>query len=358
MNVEEVPLMRRPRKLFLFLLFVPLALSAQSKVVPGFAVVELFTSEGCLSCPPADEALSQLVRRADREKLPIYALEWHVDYWDYLGWKDPWDSRLATERQYAYARTLPSSVYTPQAVINGYAVPRNAGDLAELEADARLAAATPAQEVMGVSAHEESPTSVRISLKIANAPSGAEVLLAEVEGDLRAKPDVGENAGRSLVHSNVVRAARIIPAATGEAAMNVPPATAGTTRRIVAILENSSTLRMLAAAQAVLSAPAADSLSGRIIDKDGKPVSGVRIRACSKTVCIPATTGADGYFALDSLPAGSYELDFDLPASGARARVQFLQRPVAVRIMRTVWRVSGGGDGGPIPLSPSALAQP
>jgi hypothetical protein len=239
--------MRRPRKPFLFLLFVPLALSAQSKTLPGFAVVELFTSEGCSSCPPADEALSQLVRRADREKLPIYALEWHVDYWDYLGWRDPWDSRLATERQYTYARTLPSSVYTPQAVINGYAVPRNAGDLGELEADARLAAA----------------------------------------------------------------------------------------------------------------APAAKSLSGRIIDNDGKPVSGVRVRACSETLCVPATTGADGYFALDSLPAGSDEVDFDLPAPGAAgARVQFLQRPVTVRIMRTVWRVRGGGDGGPIPLSPSVPAQP
>ncbi len=343
MNVEEVPLMRHPRKLFLFLLFVPLALSAQSKALPGFAVVELFTSEGCSSCPPADEALSQLVRRADREKLPMYALEWHVDYWDYLGWKDPWDSRLATERQYAYARTLPSSVYTPQAVINGYAVPRDAGDLGELEADARLAAAAPAPDLISVSAHEESPTSIRVSVKVSGAPPKAEVLLAEVEGDLRAKPNAGENAGRSLVHSNVVRAVKIIPAANGEAVMNIPPATAGTTRRIVAILENSSTLRMLAAAQAELTAPAADSLSGRIIDNDGKPVPGrAHTGVQSNGLHSQPRLTADGYFALDSLPTGSYEIDFDLRGpSAARARVQFLHRPVEVFITRTVWRAGG-----------------
>ncbi len=164
----------------------------EQRAPAGFAVVELFTSEGCSSCPPADEALSKLVREADQQKLPIYALEWHVDYWDYLGWKDRWDSRVATQRQYAYARVLPSSVYTPQVVINGRTVPAYAGDLHELEADARSEANHPAEGTLGLTARQESPTSVRINLSVAGSPADAKVLLVEVEGDLKAKPTAGE----------------------------------------------------------------------------------------------------------------------------------------------------------------------
>lgn len=78
-------------------------------------VVELFTSQGCASCPPADLALKKLVEQGD-----VVALAYHIDYWNYLGWTDTFGSRENTERQYAYARTLGrSNVYTPQAVING-----------------------------------------------------------------------------------------------------------------------------------------------------------------------------------------------------------------------------------------------
>lgn len=78
-------------------------------------VVELFTSQGCSSCPPADKALKKLVEQGD-----VVALAYHVDYWNYLGWADTLGSKENTERQYAYARALGrSNVYTPQAVING-----------------------------------------------------------------------------------------------------------------------------------------------------------------------------------------------------------------------------------------------
>jgi hypothetical protein len=78
-------------------------------------VVELFTSQGCSSCPPADELFADLAARKD-----LVALAYHVDYWDYLGWKDTLSSKKNTERQYAYMRSFGSrSVYTPQAVING-----------------------------------------------------------------------------------------------------------------------------------------------------------------------------------------------------------------------------------------------
>lgn len=87
---------------------------AEDGVAPK-GVVELFTSQGCSSCPPADEALKQLIRQGD-----VVALSYHVDYWNYLGWTDTLSSKANTERQYGYAQSLGrSGVYTPQAVING-----------------------------------------------------------------------------------------------------------------------------------------------------------------------------------------------------------------------------------------------
>lgn len=80
-------------------------------------VVELFTSQGCSSCPPADEALAKLI-----EEGKVIALSYHVDYWDYLGWKDTLSSKASTDRQYRYADSLKRrGVYTPQAIVNGRA---------------------------------------------------------------------------------------------------------------------------------------------------------------------------------------------------------------------------------------------
>jgi hypothetical protein len=84
-------------------------------VAKPLGVVELFTSQGCNSCPPADAALGRFVQQGN-----VVVLAYHVDYWDYLGWKDTLGSRANTDRQYAYAKAFGSSqVYTPQAVING-----------------------------------------------------------------------------------------------------------------------------------------------------------------------------------------------------------------------------------------------
>ncbi|MEM8652409.1 MAG: DUF1223 domain-containing protein, partial [Pseudomonadota bacterium] len=90
--------------------------SAQAAdIVYPKGVVELFTSQGCYSCPPADNVIGEFAKSNE-----ILGLSWHVDYWDYLGWKDTFASRANTERQYRYARSLRErQVYTPQAVING-----------------------------------------------------------------------------------------------------------------------------------------------------------------------------------------------------------------------------------------------
>jgi hypothetical protein len=91
------------------------SLKANDDLQNPIGVVELFTSQGCSSCPPADKALGKLI-----EEGKVLALSYHVDYWNYLGWEDTLATKEATDRQYAYAKTLKRrGVYTPQVIVNG-----------------------------------------------------------------------------------------------------------------------------------------------------------------------------------------------------------------------------------------------
>src|SRR3954469_24329064 len=106
---------------------------AENKAGPW--AVELFTSQGCSSCPPADAMLGKLAERPD-----IVALSFHIDYWDYIGWKDRFASRETTERQRAYARTLRQKyVYTPEMVVDGrvHRPGLNDGQVESMLADAK-----------------------------------------------------------------------------------------------------------------------------------------------------------------------------------------------------------------------------
>ena len=93
------------------------AAAPTAKATSAPVVLELFTSQACSSCPPADALLGKLVQRPE-----VIALAWHVDYWNHLGWRDQFASRQATERQQAYARQLEGEVYTPALVIDGATV--------------------------------------------------------------------------------------------------------------------------------------------------------------------------------------------------------------------------------------------
>lgn len=105
----------RGRRLLAAAIMAACCLAAGVAVARPLGVVELFTSQGCNSCPPADAAFGRLIEQGD-----VVALAYHIDYWDYLGWKDTLGSRANTERQYAYAKAFGSAqVYTPQAVVNG-----------------------------------------------------------------------------------------------------------------------------------------------------------------------------------------------------------------------------------------------
>ncbi len=176
-------------------------------------VVELFTSQGCSSCPPADALLDEL---ADQPGL--LALSFHVDYWDYIGWKDPFASAEYTQRQRDYARTLGLRyVYTPQIVVDGrkdlVGSHRRAVETAIKEAAKRK----PTVEVKLVPGGA-SQNGGTITLSAGDAPAeGAAVYLVMFDDDHETDVARGENGGRSIHNANVVREYRKLGTWTGEA---------------------------------------------------------------------------------------------------------------------------------------------
>src|SRR5215831_2449684 len=111
--------MNTPKFYSAFLLMV---LACSFKPADNFApvaVIELYTSQGCSSCPPADRLLAQTIADANSAGKNIFAMEFHVDYWNQLGWTDPFSDHKFSERQQDYDSRLKTSVYTPQMVVNG-----------------------------------------------------------------------------------------------------------------------------------------------------------------------------------------------------------------------------------------------
>ena len=113
----------------------------------SFAVVELFTSQGCSSCPGAEQSLVRLGEQT--HGLAVFPIEWHVDYWDYLGWPDPYALPEAAQRQRRYGRALSSRIFTPQLIVNGREVVRPAQDYTRVHSAAVAALGPPASTAAG-----------------------------------------------------------------------------------------------------------------------------------------------------------------------------------------------------------------
>ena len=183
---------------------VSAAVSAAAATRP--VVVELFTSEGCSSCPPADAYLSSLAGRGD-----VLPLAFHVTYWNSLGWRDPYSSETATSRQAMYAARLGGGFYTPEMVVDGRRgmVGSERGEVAAAISAARGEAnsAVPIQASRG--GH-----GVTISIGGGGGGKGRVML---VGFDPRHETNVGrgENSGRTLVESNIVRSLQTIGAYDG-----------------------------------------------------------------------------------------------------------------------------------------------
>lgn len=227
-------------------LCLPLPVAAQSSA-PGAAgstngvLVELYTSQGCSSCPPADEFLSEL-SQADG----VIALALHVDYWDYIGWEDQFANPDFTERQKMYARAVGSRmIYTPQMIVGG--IDRVEGN-------------TPDAVVRFIGKHLAHQTGVALSLSRVGAhveiraetaqplPNGAIVQLVRYLPEAVVDIERGENAGRSMTYHNIVTSWQRVGEWQGTAPLDLTADAPGD-EPVVVILQEPGPARVLAAAR-------------------------------------------------------------------------------------------------------------
>ncbi len=203
-------------------LAVVLVMTAGANLTPGFGaaerenssgkaakspvVIELFTSQGCSSCPPADRFLSELASSTDLE---IVALSFHVDYWNYIGWTDPFSSSAWSDRQRRYARTFGGNrVYTPQMVVNGRweGVGSNRAEISKLLERARSEAARAELVVSAELVADRLVVAVGTHLRESEVgPESLGLWVAIVENDLVTAVGRGENASKTLRNDRVVR---------------------------------------------------------------------------------------------------------------------------------------------------------
>lgn len=218
------------------------AATSGPRVVP---LVELYTSEGCNSCPPADRWLSSTVPATANGQTAI-ALAFHVDYWDRLGWKDRFATAAWTERQYAMANANRSRlVYTPQVLVQGHDFPEwhGRGSAAALAA----IASKPARATIALEAQPQQGT-IRVKATATVPASGdrknAALFVALADSRLVSNVKAGENAGVRLTHDHVVRALRagMAVSASGEAGGDVAfslPGETGVAPTLVAFVQNT-----------------------------------------------------------------------------------------------------------------------
>lgn len=194
---------------------LPMA-AASARAQP--VVVELFTSEGCSSCPPADRFLSELVR----DRHDVLALAFHVTYWNILGWRDPYSLQSATDRQNDYAAAFgSSSVFTPQLVVDGA---RSVVGSDRNDALAAIAAAKGGQSKARVALKGEGGN---LQIEVGAGEGTAQVLLVGFDHEHQTAIGRGENSGRTLVEANIVRSITKVGLWTGKSLTILAPPPSG-----------------------------------------------------------------------------------------------------------------------------------
>lgn len=212
-------------------------------------VLELFTSQGCSSCPPADRLMGSFAMRKN-----VIPLSFHVDYWNHLGWKDPFCSKEYTRRQYNYASVLNASVYTPQLIINGQKevigsdsekISTEINNLLESQQDASLT----------ISQAEPINGKIHIRFSVSGKTDNTLLQIALIEKEVTTKITAGENGGVTLTNFNVVENFKTINAVKNgenEASIDFPNAVNLKNMGIVIFIQQKKNNRITAADQANL----------------------------------------------------------------------------------------------------------
>jgi len=210
----------------------------------GFAVVELFTSEGCSSCPPADNAVAKLLKEHNEN---VYVLSYHVDYWDYLGWKDIFSNAAYTQLQREYAKKFKlSSVYTPQIIVNG--TEQFVGsdeDKLNAAVAKNLQQSSTTKLVIDAKASNK-----KITVNYSTDAANAKLKLALIQLSAEDKIQRGENSGATLHHVNIVRDIQTVAAsANDKVVLNIPASLDVKNCRVVAFTQNINDSKITAATE-------------------------------------------------------------------------------------------------------------
>lgn len=236
------------RSLLFSLTVLSLSLSAKAQSQHP-VVLELFTSQGCSSCPAADKLLAKVLAEAETAGRPVYGLSFHVNYWDYLGWKDPYSTEAYTNRQRYYAQAFrENSVYTPQLVINGreHHVGSNEGAIRKAIKEQLLANNDVELMISALSIKGE-------VLILDFKSSGNEnhvVQVAIVERDVKNFVPRGENKGRELHHDQVVRGFHSYThTRAGRVELKIPAALDLSKSAVLIFLQDKNTWQILTADQ-------------------------------------------------------------------------------------------------------------
>jgi len=233
-----------PSKILLFLGLLPalfLTGSGHAVHADGFVLVELFTSEGCSSCPAADELVASLPKSYSTG---VYVLSFHVDYWDRLGWKDPFSKADYTRRQKEYNTALSPmpSIFTPQVIINGK-MELVGSDESRIRAaiDQELAHTTNAP--IEANAHSADGKTITVDYTLTGKSRGTlQAALLQLEASTAVKN--GENAGRQLHHSNIVRDLQTSSKGKGALTLTFPDGLTAANCKVMVFLRDKDDLHV------------------------------------------------------------------------------------------------------------------
>lgn len=217
----------------------------------GFAVIELFTSEGCSSCPPADA----LVAKIQKENIskPVYILAYHVDYWNRLGWKDVFSSHEYSDRQNKYARWLKlSQIYTPQAIVNGR-TELVGSEEGKLRNAIKNGLDKPAKTELSLNNVKIDNNKANIQYHVEGIDNSSALIIALIEKNATTKVERGENAGHTLSHVQIVTQLRSVTlknSNSGIESITLPHSFDSQKYEMIGFIQNTATGEITGAAKA------------------------------------------------------------------------------------------------------------
>jgi hypothetical protein len=219
----------------------------------GFAFVELFTSEGCSSCPPADQLMDKIQKENGAH---VYILVFHVDYWDRLGWKDSFSNPDYSKRQYQYASWLNGqSVYTPQVIVNGKTEFVGSDEAKLHKAIVSGLNAKPAG-LLSLRMIQIANNQISLQYSVEHAPENSSVFFALVQKTATSHVERGENKGLTLTHVQIVRSLQRVSLnsnKSGAARLDFPADANRQQFEITGFVQNDQTGEILAVSRLSLS---------------------------------------------------------------------------------------------------------